>query len=389
MSKTSCGCTHIAGVRSELILAMDGRIRLSKYNLGSARSPSREFPIYTIHLVGRFLRLISVYIVHGYLLLPGASVVTFTFVCLLTATIFFLILHRPWKGRPLSTTELVPTLVNGAVLALSYVLWGKALRDCGPVRTVMGEYVGAFVGAASTLVFGRGGGKWKKVGGLMAMSASYFFLSQGWAMASYSPFSFRNGEVAQSSVSKKGPIGISSMSLPIFAGILAALSRVIARRVSLKTQLKRRLHVVSVTAATWLLFPFAVFQSAQMKDGVRIDDHLLLLWPFVSNTVFGILMIFYVDLISEERLHIVVASPKHLLVTSCCIIVLEILNKMDFSVLGFVICTSLLGLGIFESTSLERIKRGSTQLPTQMNEITQSNDSLIMSPVLDHGSGVH
>lgn len=31
------------------------------------------------------------------------------------------------------------------------------------VRTIMAEYVGAVLGAISTLILGRGGGKWKKV----------------------------------------------------------------------------------------------------------------------------------------------------------------------------------------------------------------------------------
>lgn len=46
------------------------------------------------------------------------------------------------------------------------------------------------------------------------------------------------------------------------------------------------------------------------------------------------------------RLHIVVASPKHLVVTGSGIIILEFLYGMDFSLLGFLICASVLGLGI-------------------------------------------
>lgn len=51
------------------------------------------------------------------------------------------------------------------------------------------------------------------------------------------------------------------------------------------------------------------------------------------------------------RLHVVVASPQHLLVTAAGIIILELLYGMDFSLLGFTLCTSVLGLGEVSSIS--------------------------------------
>jgi len=41
-----------------------------------------------------------------------------------------------------------------------------------------------------------------------------------------------------------------------------------------------------------------------------------------------------------------------------CIIVLEVFYRTDFSLLGFLICSSILGLGMFEATSLDRTRRG-------------------------------
>ncbi|XLU75312.1 hypothetical protein S245_034365, partial [Arachis hypogaea] len=50
-----------------------------------------------------------------------------------------------WKGRPLSNTQsaiykpihsypkVVPSIINGAITALYFVLWGKRLRSCEPV----------------------------------------------------------------------------------------------------------------------------------------------------------------------------------------------------------------------------------------------------------------
>jgi hypothetical protein len=43
----------------------------------------------------------------------------------------------------------------------------------------------------------------------------------------------------------------------------------------------------------------------------------------------------------------VFSSPRHLMAASACIIVMEIAYKMDFSLAGFVICSLILGFGMF------------------------------------------
>ncbi|KAJ0923132.1 hypothetical protein HanPSC8_Chr05g0212181 [Helianthus annuus] len=80
-------------------------------------------------------------------------------------------------------------------------------------------------------------------------------------------------------------------------------------------------------------------------------------WAFSSTILFGIILIFYVDSIAEERLHMVFSSPRHIMAAGGCLIVLEIFYKMDFSLLGFLICCTLLGFGIYEATSLDRGKK--------------------------------
>ena len=47
------------------------------------------------------------------------------------------------------------------------------------------------------------------------------------------------------------------------------------------------------------------------------------------------------------RLHLVFSSPRHLMVSTGCIIVLEIAYQMDFSLLGFLVCSVILGFGEF------------------------------------------
>ncbi|KAK4800344.1 hypothetical protein SAY86_020831 [Trapa natans] len=63
-------------------------------------------------------------------------------------------------------------------------------------------------------------------------------------------------------------LGMKAMVLPILDGILPALRRIIARRVSLKKQLKRRLNVLTTASATCFMFPVAMWD--------KITDLLLL-----------------------------------------------------------------------------------------------------------------
>ncbi|KAF5202732.1 zinc transporter [Thalictrum thalictroides] len=81
-------------------------------------------------------------------------------------------------------------------------------------------------------------------------------------------------------------------------------------------------------------------------------------WTYLSAVLFGVVLIFYIDNIAEERLHVVFSSPRHLMIAGGSIIVMEIVYKMDFSLPGFLICAIILGFGIYEATSIERISKG-------------------------------
>ncbi|PQP92863.1 zinc transporter 5 [Prunus yedoensis var. nudiflora] len=323
----------------------------------------RHTPLQIIHIIGNFLRIWSIYSLYRYLSETGASVVLFLFTCLIPASILFLILQKPWKGRPLSNTQVVPSIINGGITALYFVLWGKGLKSCGPLRAILAEYSGAVLGVLSGVLYGRKGHIWKKVGGLIAMVASFYFLSQGWAMATYSPFyilSYRNYSL-DDKVQTEQVLGIKEMVLPIFAGILSALRRVIARRVSLKNQLKRRLNAITIASATCFLFPVAMWDMIIGSPSSTSDKVPFSTWAFLSTILFGVILIFYVDSIAEERLHMVFSSPRHLMVAGGCIIVMEIVYNMDFSLPGFLICCLILGFGIHEATSLERGRKDSFQ----------------------------
>ncbi|XP_023525622.1 uncharacterized protein LOC111789182 isoform X6 [Cucurbita pepo subsp. pepo] len=251
----------------------------------------------------------------------------------------------------------VPSVINGGITALYFILWGKGLKTCGPLRAILAEYSGAVLGVLSAVLYGRRGFVWKKVGGLIAMLVSFYFLSQGWAMATHFPFSSKDGSDSKDQTEQDQTelvLGSMEMAIPIFAGILSALRRVIARRVSLKNQLKRRLHAITMASATCFLFPLAMWDmiiGSTLSSDTRRELPFST-WAFLSTIIFGVILIFYVDSIAEERLHVVFSSPRHLVVAGGSIILLETVYKMDFSLIGFIICCSILGFGLFKFSSI-------------------------------------
>ncbi|CAI0547628.1 unnamed protein product [Linum tenue] len=182
--------------------------------------------------------------------------------------------------------SVVPSIINGVITALYFSMWGKGLKSCGPVRTILAEYAGAVLGVLSAALYGQGKHLWKK------------------------------------------------------------------------NQLKRRLHAVTITSATCFLFPVAMWDFITGSTSGSTSQLPFSAWAFGSFILFGVILIFYVDSIAEERLHMVFSSPRHLMVAGGCMIILEIFYQMDFSLPGFLICCLILGFGIYEATALERSKKG-------------------------------
>uniref|UniRef100_A0A804NEZ7 Zinc transporter 5 n=1 Tax=Zea mays TaxID=4577 RepID=A0A804NEZ7_MAIZE len=271
--------------------------------------------------------------------------------------------QKPWRGRPLPNSQVVPTVVNGGIMAFYFVLWGKGLLACGPLVALLAEYAGAVLGVLSAALYGRKVNIWKKIGGLAAMLVAYYLLSIGWSTRTHSPlYSFGSEPIEKA----RQTFGVKEMVVPITAGILSALRRVLARRVSLKNQLKRRLHAITIASATCFLFPFAMWDTILGSASDSIVKFQLPNWAYLSTVLFGMVLIFYVDNVTEEKLHLVFSSPRHLMVSTGCIIVLEIVYQMDFSLFGFLVCSVILGLGIFETTSLERSKKS----PLETHELS-------------------
>ncbi|KAL0350322.1 UNVERIFIED_CONTAM: hypothetical protein Sradi_4181400 [Sesamum radiatum] len=264
---------------------------MSPNQIPENRGPShpanfRQTPLQVIHVIGNLMRIWSVYSMYRYLSQTGASVLLFIFSCLVPSSILCLLLQKPWKGRPLTNTQVVPSVINGGITALYFILWGMGLKSCGPLRAIFAEYSGAVLGVLSAVLYGRRGNLWKK------------------------------------------------------------------------NQLKRRLHAITIASATCFLFPVAMWDMIIGSTNVELPFSA---WAFSSFVLFGIILIFYVDSIAEERLHMVFSSPRHLLVAGGCVIVMEIAYKMDFSLPGFLLCAAILGFGIHEATSLDRTRKDSLQ----------------------------
>ncbi|XP_078431239.1 zinc transporter isoform X2 [Wolffia australiana] len=296
----------------------------SERRASDSSSSISQRPLQIIHLLGIFLRIWSIYSLYHYLSSSKVSAVLFLYCSLVPASIIFLALQKPWRGKSMSNSQVMPSIINGGIVAFYYILWAKGLQTCGPLIAVLAEYSGASLGVLSAVMYGWRSQLWRKVAGLLAMLASFYFLSQGWATRTYSPF-YTIGPTPL--VQTTETFGVREMIFPLAAGILSALRRVIARRLSLKGSYD------SITSAA---FPT---------------------WAYLSTVIFGIVLIFYVDNLAEERLHLVFSSPRHLIGAGGCVILMEVTYKMDFSLVGFLICSIVLALGIFEATSLERIRK--------------------------------
>eukprot|EP00897_Mesotaenium_endlicherianum_P009275 jgi/Mesen1/8376/ME000468S07812 len=122
------------------------------------------------------------------------------------------------------------------------------------------------------------------------------------------------------------------------------------------TQARKRLHSVTMVAAALFMLPFAVLQitSGSETPEVAYPGAWRAQLGFI---LFGLVMSFYANTLGEERLRVGPASAKQLAVTVAIVSLLELAQGMDFSPLGFLLISTLLGLGLHFATSVERPKK--------------------------------
>ncbi|CAI5939549.1 unnamed protein product [Closterium sp. NIES-65] len=309
----------------------EGVARLNRWHLGPGTSRVQQqshAPLHAFYVVGRSLRVLSVFAAYRFLVESDVSVLLFAFFSLLGAAILFFLLQRPWKGKRLTNTQWGISVMNGGVLALAVVTWAYGLKQCGPLRSVMAEYSGAVVATISTIIFGRRGHRVLKLYGAIAMLAAFYLLASGIPLGPTLPPDFpppanpvplgldstaaatAAGTGADStgsstgSSSKGGAAGavgvgaaggeggagllawqvarmsgsgmveaaggnpLTAMLLPVAAGVLFALRRLLARLG--KSQQKKRLHAVTTVSSVFFLLPIAIFQLSGVSATVTV-----------------------------------------------------------------------------------------------------------------------
>ncbi|CAI5523682.1 unnamed protein product [Closterium sp. Naga37s-1] len=413
----------------------EGVARLNRWHLGPGISRVQQqshAPLHAFYVVGRSLRVLSVFAAYRFLVESDVSVLLFAFFSLLGAAILFFLLQRPWKGKRLTNTQVAPrshsgdhrfclpdtqwgiSVMNGGVLALAVVTWAYGLKQCGPLRSVMAEYSGAVVATISTMIFGRRGHRVLKLYGAIAMLAAFYLLASGIPLGPTLPPDFpppanpvplgldstaaatAAGTGADStgsstgSSSKGGAAGavgvgaaggeggagllawqvarmsgsgmveaaggnpLTAMLLPVAAGVLFALRRLLARLG--KSQQKKRLHAVTAVSSVFFLLPIAIFQLSGGAQALDLEAGGRPMQVYALVILAGLVFSFYVDTLAEDKLRIGPSSLKHLLVTSVAVVALLLIYRMHFSPLSFVLIALLLAAGLHWSTAIERSK---------------------------------
>eukprot|EP00850_Spirogloea_muscicola_P018579 SM000172S03052 [mRNA] locus=s172:61120:67258:- [translate_table: standard] len=303
-------------------------------------------PEHAFYAVGRFLRLLAVYGAYHYLAATHASAVILTFWCLLGAAVIFVLLQRPWAGRTLPMSTWVPTILNGAIMALSLLFFFIALRNSGPIRTLLAEYAGAVVAAASTMLFGRRTSrKYKDTGMLCLLHYNIVPLDSTTPRA----------KVEEAEMVAQGSKG--SITIPILAALLSALRRLLARRAAHKTKAKKRLHAVTVASAAVFMLPLSIVQIATDASQEQLPYGGSFARVYLGMVIFGLVLSFYIEIFAEERLALGPASVKHLVVTIAGAFVLELVYQRAFFPPGFFLVSALLGVGLHWATVIDRPKK--------------------------------
>ncbi|CAI5937404.1 unnamed protein product [Closterium sp. NIES-64] len=395
----------------------EGVARLNRWHLGPGTSRVQQqshAPLHAFYVVGRSLRVLSVFAAYRFLVESDVSVLLFAFFSLLGAAILFFLLQRPWKGKRLTNTQWGISVMNGGVLALAVVTWAYGLKQCGPLRSVMAEYSGAVVATISTIIFGRRGHRVLKLYGAIAMLVAFYLLASGIPLGPTLPLDFpppanpvplgldstaaatAAGTGADStgsstgSSSKGGAAGavgvgaaggeggagllawqvarmsgsgmveaaggnpLTAMLLPVAAGVLFALRRLLARLG--KSQQKKRLHAVTAVSSVFFLLPIAIFQLSGGAQALDLEAGGRAMQVYALVILAGLVFSFYVDTLAEDKLRIGPSSLKHLLVTSVAVVALLLIYRMHFSPLSFVLIALLLAAGLHWSTAIERSK---------------------------------
>lgn len=223
------------------------------------------------------------------------------------------------------------------------------MRSCGPLETIFADFTGALTAKVVLDSTKKTSGTFRKARGLLALLLGTFLLSQGWARASCSPLAIDVGYRTKLMVinEPKNCIKLWSIFAPALAGFLSVLQRSMGANGFLRSIGKKRVHVLSQAMAALILLPIAILQLASVT-GQTQWQLIRSTWPLSSTVALGLVIAFFGDFYAEEKLLMPSHSFKAFQIVTCCICGLELLYGLDISLVGFLFCSSVLGLGVQE-----------------------------------------
>ncbi|CAI5464862.1 unnamed protein product [Closterium sp. Yama58-4] len=369
-------------------------------------------PLHAFYVVGRSLRVLSVFAAYRFLVESDVSVLLFAFFSLLGAAILFFLLQRPWKGKRLTNTQvnladtkatpfrhpgnasststsrvlLFPLLTPIVVLLLpfspsvsfSLVFSFSSITPFPPPFPPPGSLPatpfvshdqwgisvmngGVLALAVVTWAYGL-----KQCGPLRSVMAEY----SGAVVATISTMIFGRRGHRVLKVSAGGRITNGGTQTGTQFAPSSLLSLLLLPHLPTPPARERkpwtwRWGRSPFQAPQNLPSPLAlphffpsplahtIRQGAQALD-LEAGGRPLQVYALVILA--GLVFSFYVDTLAEDKLRIGPSSLKHLLVTSVAVVALLLIYRMHFCPLSFVLIALLLAAGLHWSTAIERSK---------------------------------
>ncbi|GBG71494.1 hypothetical protein CBR_g8910 [Chara braunii] len=189
--------------------------------------------------------------------------------------------------------------------------------------------------------------------GALAMVFAFYLIFKGPTLFSQS--GFLTGALNGEEDIAAEDINLSTAGIAIAAGILGALRRVVARRTAVKAHAKKRLHALTVAAATCFVFPFASWQLFSEWDGfVQGASTGSAVVAYGMFIIFGIVLSFYVDTFAEDKLQINVSSVKHVAITTVLLLMMELAQGGHPTVISLFVGGGALAVGMHLAGATER-----------------------------------
>ncbi|KAI5065684.1 hypothetical protein GOP47_0020379 [Adiantum capillus-veneris] len=318
----------------------------------SKRSRAPEGPLWLFTV----LQLLSFYVLHWWLsgLSSSPPHAIFAFSSILVAAFWLNIIYRPWKGRRILSSQWGLLFVSGTLLAFSYFLRFQGLLLAGPLETIFADFAGFLATKILLDSSNKSSETIRKARGLVALLLGVFLLSHGWARVSCSPLAVDVSYRTRIKLINQPEdcLKIWSIFAPFLGGILSACQRMMGARSALKSLGKKRIQVLSYAMGSLALFPVALMQLTvrSVQSPLQFGASF---WTVAGVVAFGMIIAFFNEFYTEEKLFLPVYSLRAFQILACCICGLELLYGLDISLVGFVFCSLVFGIGVQELSLMQ------------------------------------